>query len=233
MDMIEVKQLGIRQGGFCLERIDFRVESGQYAVLMGKSGCGKTTLLEAICGLRPIQSGCIRLAGRDVIGRKPAERGVGYVPQDRALFPTFRVRDQLGFSLTVRRLPAPSIESRVRELAVLTGVDRILDRYPDGLSGGEAQRVALGRALASKPAILLLDEPLSALDEDLRAEMCDLLEKIHRQTRVTVLHVTHSRQEARRLGNCHFRMESGAVRMQGISLETCFSGDETQGRSLD
>ena len=230
--MIEVKQLGIRQGGFCLERIDFRVESGQYAVLMGKSGCGKTTLLEAICGLRPIQAGCIRLAGRDVIGRKPAERGVGYVPQDRALFPTFRVRDQLGFSLTVRRLPVPLIESRVRELAVLTGVDRILDRYPDGLSGGEAQRVALGRALASKPAILLLDEPLSALDEDLRAEMCDLLEKIHRETRVTVLHVTHSRQEARRLGNCHFRMESGVVRMQGISLETCFSGDETQVRSL-
>lgn len=231
--MIEVEQLGIRQGGFCLERINFRVESGQYAVLMGKSGCGKTTLLEAICGLRPIQAGCIRLAGRDVTGRKPAERGVGYVPQDRALFPTFRVRYQLGFSLAVRRLPAPLIAGRVRELAVLTGVDRILDRYPDGLSGGEAQRVALGRALASKPAILLLDEPLSALDEDLRVEMCDLLEKIHRQTCVTVLHVTHSRQEARRLGNCHFRLENGVVRMQGISAETCFSGDETQDRSLD
>ncbi len=229
--MIEVEQLGIRQSGFCLERIDFRVESGQYAVLMGRSGCGKTTLLEAICGLRPIQAGCIRLAGRDVTGRKPAERGVGYVPQDRALFPTFRVRDQLGFSLAVRRLPAPLIAGRVRELAVLTGVGRILDRYPDGLSGGEAQRVALGRALASKPAILLLDEPLSALDEDLRVEMCDLLEKIHRQTRVTVLHVTHNRQEAQRLGNCHFRLESGVVRKQRISSETCFSGDKAQGRS--
>lgn len=231
--MIEVEQLGIRQGGFCLERIDFRIESGQYAVLMGKSGCGKTMLLEAICGLRPIQAGCIRLSGRDVTGQKPAERGVGYVPQDRALFPTFRVWEQLGFSLTVRCLPAPLIAARVRELAVLTGVDRILDRYPGGLSGGEAQRVALGRALASKPAILLLDEPLSALDEDLRAEMCDLLEKIHRQTRVTVLHVTHSRQEARRLGNCYFRLENSVVRMLGISAETCFSSNETQYRSLD
>lgn len=231
--MIEVERLRIRQGRFCLERVDFRVESGQYAVLMGKSGCGKTTLLEAICGLRPIQAGCIRLSGRDVAGQKPAERGVGYVPQDRALFPTFRVRDQLGFSLAVRRLPAPLIADRVRELAVLMGVGRILDRYPNGLSGGEAQRVALGRALASKPAILLLDEPLSALDEDLRAEMCDLLEKIHRQTRVTVLHVTHNRQEARRLGNCLFRMENGVVRRQGISAETCFSSDETQDRSFD
>lgn len=231
--MIEVEQLGIRQGGFCLERIDFRIKSGQYAVLMGKSGCGKTTLLEAICGLRPIQAGRIRLSGRDAAGQKPAERGVGYVPQDCALFPTFRVRDQLGFSLAVRHLPAPVIVDRVRELAVLMGVGQILDRYPDRLSGGEAQRVALGRALASKPAVLLLDEPLSALDEDLRAEMCDLLEKIHRQTRVTVLHVTHSRQEARRLGNCHFRLENGVVRMLGISAETCFSSNETQDRSFD
>lgn len=231
--MIEVEQLGIRQGGFCLDRIDFRVESGQYAVLMGRSGCGKTTLLEAICGLRPIQSGCIWLSGRDVTEQKPAERGVGYVPQDRALFPTFRVRDQLGFSLAVRRLPASLIANRVWELAVLTGVCRILDRYPKELSGGEAQRVALGRALASKPAVLLLDEPLSALDEDLREEMCDLLEEIHRETRVTVLHVTHSRQEARRLGNCLFRLENGVVRMQRISAETCFSSDETQDRSLD
>ncbi len=215
--MIEVQKLKIQQGAFCLEGFDFRVESGQYAVLMGRSGCGKTTLLEAICGLRPIEAGRIRLSGRDVTERKPAERGVGYVPQDRALFPMLCVRDQLAFSLVIRRLPAPLIAARVEELAVLTGVDRLLDRRPDGLSGGEAQRVAVGRALASKPAVLLLDEPLSALDEDLHAEMCALLEEIHRQTRVTVLHITHSRQEARRLGDCHFRLEDGFVRAQTFS----------------
>ncbi|MCS1408785.1 MAG: Maltose/maltodextrin import ATP-binding protein MalK [Verrucomicrobia subdivision 3 bacterium] len=212
--MIDVQQLKIQQGDFVLDDFSLHVESGQYAVLMGRSGCGKTTLLEAICGLRPIQAGHIRLSNRDVTLLKPAERGVGYVPQDRALFPTMRVRAQLAFSLVTRRLATPLIAGRVNELADLMSIDHLLDRMPASLSGGEAQRVALGRALASKPTVLLLDEPLSALDEELHTEMCELLKKIHQQTSVTVLHITHSQQEAQKLGDCRFRLEDGKLHTQ-------------------
>ena len=113
---------------------------------MGRSGCGKTTLLEAICGLRKIDRGKIILGDRDVTNLPPAERGVGYVPQDRALFPTQSVREQLAFALVLRSLSSSEISRRVEELAELLGLYELLDRLPDKLSGGEAQRVALGRA---------------------------------------------------------------------------------------
>lgn len=204
--MIKIRQLHLIQGDFELRDINLSLPSGAYGVLMGRSGCGKTSLLEAIAGLRPIRSGSIRLGANDVTALKPAERGVGYVPQDRALFPTQRIRDQLAFSLMIRRAPENQIRNRVNELATLLGLSELLDRFPHSLSGGEAQRVALGRALAFRPQVLLLDEPLNALDEELHEEMCDLLQTIHRETQVTVLHITHSPQEARRLGDCHFRL---------------------------
>ena len=204
--MIEIRQLHLVQGDFELRDINLSLPSGVYGVLMGRSGCGKTSLLEAIAGLRPIRSGSIRLGANDVTALKPAERGVGYVPQDRALFPTQRIRDQLAFSLMIRKAPESQIHDRVNDLAKLLGLSELLDRFPQSLSGGEAQRVALGRALAFRPQVLLLDEPLNALDEELHEEMCDLLQTIHRETRVTVLHITHSPQEARRLSDCHFRL---------------------------
>lgn len=207
--MIEINQLHLTQGDFKLRDFEFKLAEGTYGVLMGKSGCGKTSLLEAISGLRPIDSGQIKLGGLDVTRLKPAERGVGYVPQDRALFPTLRVREQLAFSLVIRRLPSSLISDRVDELAALLGIAPLLDRMPQGLSGGEAQRIALGRALASRPKVLLLDEPLNALDEDLHEEMCQLLQQVHRQTQVTVLHITHSQVEARQLGDRHFRLTDG------------------------
>ncbi len=207
--MISIRQLKLIQGEFCLDQFDFDVEPGSYCVLMGRSGCGKTSLLEAIAGLRPIQSGSIHLGNRDVTHLKPAERGVGYVPQDRALFPTLKIRDQLAFSLVIRRLTSAQISERVNELARLLDIEPLLDRMPQGLSGGEAQRVALGRALACHPAVLLLDEPLSALDEELHDEMCTLLKQVHEQSKVTVLHITHSLQEAQRLGDVHYRLEKG------------------------
>jgi molybdate/tungstate transport system ATP-binding protein len=207
--MIEIQQLNLSLGDFHLTNFDLTIETGSYCVLMGRSGCGKTSLLEAIAGLKPIQSGTIKLGGRDVTKLKPAERGVGYVPQDRALFPTLSVRNQLAFSLVVRRLSDSVISKRVNELSALLGITPLLDRMPQGLSGGEAQRIALGRALACQPAVLLLDEPLSALDEDLHTEMCQLLKEVHKKTEVSVLHITHSQQEAQRLGDCHFRLENG------------------------
>src|SRR5439155_23700301 len=148
----------------------------------------------------------------DVTDLHPADRGVGYVPQDLSLFPTLRVRDNLGFALDVRRRPALEVSRRVDELAELLGLGRLLDRWPGGLSGGEAQRVALGRALAAAPPVLLLDEPLSALDEDTRAEMYALLRAVQRLTGVTVLHVTHSRREAEVLAGRLLVLDDGVVR---------------------
>jgi len=179
---------------------------------MGKTGCGKTSIIEAICGLRPIAAGRIRLADRDVTDLKPAARGVGYVPQDASLFSTFTVRQHLGFALTVRGRPVVEIAQRVEELAGLLGLEHLLDRRPQGLSGGEAQRVALGRALAMRPAVLIFDEPLSALDDDTRAEMYDLLAAVRRQSPVTVLHVTHNRSEAETLADRLLELRDGQVR---------------------
>ncbi len=178
---------------------------------MGKTGSGKTTILEAVCGLRPARSGRVLLLGRDVTRLEPADRGVGYVPQDLALFPTLNVRDNLAFAPEVRGWGREEIAARVGELAELLGLGRLLDRRPQGLSGGEAQRVALGRALAFRPRVLLLDEPLSALDDETRAEMYTLLRSVQRQTGVTTLHVTHSLSEARALADRILLLKDGAV----------------------
>jgi ABC-type sugar transport system ATPase subunit len=209
--MIAVDSLAVRAGAFAFERLAFTVATGEYAVLMGKTGSGKTTLLEALCGLKPVRAGRIVLLDRDVTHLSPAQRGVGYVPQDLALFPTLTVRDHLAFALLVRRWQSSAIEERVGRLADLLGVRHLLDRYPQGLSGGESQRVALGRALSFRPRILLLDEPLSALDEDTRAGMVELLRSVQRHTGVTTLHVTHSLTEARKLADRLLLLRDGAV----------------------
>ena len=209
--MIEVDKLSMRLGTFNLDGISFSVPSGAYAALMGKTGVGKTSVLEAICGLKPTTGGTVRLAGRDVTQLRPADRGIGFVPQDAALFSTMTVRDQLGFSLAVRRRPKQEIAARVGELAARLGIESLLDRRPPGLSGGEKQRVALGRALAFRPRILCLDEPLSALDEDTREDLCELLRDLTRESGVTTLHITHNRTEARALADVHLQLQGGEV----------------------
>jgi molybdate/tungstate transport system ATP-binding protein len=210
--MIALSEIAIQQGRFSLEGISLEVPTGQYGVLMGRTGCGKTTLVEAICGLRAVAAGRIRVAGRDVTGLKPALRGVGYVPQDASLFSRLTVREHLAFALVVRRWSGPAIEQRVAELGEQLRLGHLLDRRPHGLSGGESQRVALGRALAMRPGVLLLDEPLSALDEDTRHEMYDLLLALRRRAAVTVLHVTHSRSEAELLADHLFELRGGVIR---------------------
>lgn len=212
--MIALDGVSVRAGAFALERIAFQVPAGGTAVLMGKTGSGKTTLLEAICGLRPLAAGRVVLGGREVGGLPPAERGIGYVPQDRALFHTMTVRENLGFALAVRRRPRAEIDARTAELAALLRIAPLLDRRPDGLSGGEAQRVALGRALAARPTILLLDEPLSALDDDTWQGMVELLLDVRRLTGVTTLHVTHRLEEAKRLSDRILTMSAQGVQEQ-------------------
>lgn len=196
--------------------VSFEVPTGAYAVLMGRTGSGKTTLLESITGLKRVQSGRILLDDQDVTNRKPAERNIGYVPQDGALFTTMNVRDQLAFALSIRRQPKEVIEQRVEELAHLLHIEHLLERTVRGLSGGERQRVALGRALSFRPSILCLDEPLSALDDDTRQRMYVLLQQVRQQTGVTTLHVTHSIDEAEHLADCLFRVDSGGVTRQPV-----------------
>jgi ABC-type sugar transport system ATPase subunit len=209
--VIQVQDLCIEQGDFRLENIGFTVADGKYGVLMGRSGCGKTTIIEAICGLRPIRHGQIHLSDREVTKLRPAERNIGYVPQDIALFPGYRVRDQLAFSLVVRNAPKMQIAERVEHMAGLLGISHLLDRKPEGLSGGEAKRVALGRALVPQPEVLCLDEPLSNLDEDINAEMIELLGSTIREEAVTVLHITHSSREADRLADVRLSLVDGVV----------------------
>ena len=209
--MIRFDSISLIQGAHHLSGITFDVPEGDYAVLMGPTGCGKTSVLELICGLRTPLSGKIIIDGQDVTKLSPAARGIGYVPQDGALFPGLTVGEQVGFSLRVRKRPEEEIKNRVILISDMLGIAHLLNRRPEGLSGGERQRVALGRALAFAPKILCLDEPLSALDEDLRADMCSLLKKVHAETGVTALHVTHSESEARELATLHLRFESGSI----------------------
>jgi len=180
-------------------------------VLMGRTGCGKTTLLEIICGLRRPHAGRVLIGERDVTHELPAARGIGYVPQDGALFPTFPVREQLAFALRLRHRPADEIAQRIAQLAAELDITALLDRLPQHLSGGERQRVALGRALAANPKVLVLDEPLSALDEELRDDLAALLKRVQREHGITALHITHSRAEAAQLADVLFRLEGGRV----------------------
>ncbi|MBE7497253.1 MAG: ABC transporter ATP-binding protein [Verrucomicrobiaceae bacterium] len=198
-----------------LDDVTLEIASGSYAVLMGSTGCGKTTLLEILCGLRRPTRGRVWLDEVDVTDLEPRERGIGYVPQDLALFPGLRVREQIGFALKLRGKPAGA---RVKELAEELNIAALLDRLPDGLSGGEKQRVALARALAAEPRLLLLDEPLSALDEAMRGEASAMLKRLQQQHALTVLHVTHSTAEAQELASVRLRMVTGRITVESPDL---------------
>jgi ABC-type sugar transport system ATPase subunit len=210
--VIAVEGLSIRQGAFALDGVTFTVPTGTCGVLMGATGSGKTTVLETIVGLRRPASGRVRLGGIDVTGLPPAARAVGYVPQDAVLFKTMTVWENIAFALHVRKTPAKEIDARVDDLARMLGVTALLRRRAIGLSGGEAQRVALGRALAFRPRVMLLDEPLNAVDEATRDRLVVLLKGLRGE--VTVLHVTHSRSEAELLGDRVLQIEGGRVAVQ-------------------
>ncbi|MCA9270313.1 MAG: ABC transporter ATP-binding protein [Planctomycetales bacterium] len=209
--MIEIRRLSMHAGSFRLDDISFHVPAGKYAVLMGRTGSGKTTILEAVIGLRRPAAGEIVLAGRDVTHWRPAVRGVGYVPQDGALFRTMTVREQISLGLVIRKAPAAAVRQRVDEVAAQLGIAHLLERRPRGLSGGERQRVALGRALAFRPKILCLDEPLSALDDSTRSEMIAMLKKVQKESGVTALHVTHNQSEADLLADVRLHLKDGQV----------------------
>ncbi len=194
--------------GFKLHDISLTIPDNTYAVLMGSTGCGKTSLLEIVCGLRQPNQGQIFLDDRDVTLLEPRERRIGYVPQDLALFPGRRVKAQLSFALQMRGL---SDETLIQQLAEDLRITHLLERLPEQLSGGEKQRVALARALAAQPRVLLLDEPLSALDESTREDAMTLLRTLQSKHALTVLHVTHSSSEANTLGQLRLRLDDGQI----------------------
>ena len=194
-----------------LDHVDLRVGSGELVTLLGPSGSGKTTLLSIVAGFESPSAGEVAIRGRDVARMAPAERGVGMVFQDYALFPHMTVAENVGYGLKVRRRPRRDRERRIAEMLELLRLEGYGDRYPRQLSGGEQQRVALGRALAYDPEVVLMDEPLGALDRTLRVEMEQELRRIQRDLRATVVYVTHDQQEALALSDRVAIMRCGRI----------------------
>ncbi|MGO4463164.1 ABC transporter ATP-binding protein [Streptomyces sp. M-16] len=184
-------------GTTVLESLDLTVEPGEVMALLGPSGSGKTTALRAVAGfVRPV-SGRVLIGGRDVTALPPHKRGIGMVVQQYALFPHMRVEDNVAFGLRAQKAPRAEISARVAEALEMTGMGAYAKRYPRELSGGQQQRVAIARALAIRPGVLLLDEPLSALDAQLRSGMLAELARLHRELpEVSILYVTHDQVEA-------------------------------------
>ena len=202
--MLTLNDLRVDLGGFSLGIERLHVRAGEYLVILGQNGAGKTVLLETIAGLHGLRSGKIELRRSEAwedISAWPAEsRGIGFVYQDYLLFPHLSVAENIGFGIRGKSAAAER-RRRVREMAELTRVEHLLKRQPAGLSGGEQQKVALARALAIRPALLLLDEPLAALDRQSRTRMAAEVKALTRGLGVTTLHVTHSLEEAVFLGD--------------------------------
>ncbi|MHC1629381.1 MAG: ABC transporter ATP-binding protein [Methanoculleaceae archaeon] len=195
--MIEFDHVSLRLGSFSLNDVSLRINRGDYYFIIGPSGAGKTVVIEAIAGLHRPEQGHILLRGRDITAIPPEGRGIGLVYQDYSLFPNMTVADNVAYGLRVRGIRKDEARREVGDLLGQFGITHLADRYPATLSGGEQQRVALARALAVKPDILLLDEPLSALDPVTQERVVLDLQRLHRQDGLTIVQVSHSRRIAR------------------------------------
>lgn len=213
--MIDICEVSIRLGAFHLRDIDLQINEGEYMVLLGPTGAGKSVLLECIAGIHEPDHGSILVNGCEVSGRPPEERNVGYVPQDYALFPNMTVRQNLGYGLKARKRPAPEIREKTTMMMESLGILAIENRLPQFLSGGERQRVALGRALITRPGVLLLDEPLSALDENLRSQLAGELRGVQRDLNAAFFHVSHSLEEASLVADRIAVMRAGEIEQVG------------------
>lgn len=183
-------------GSTALQGIDLTIAAGSFCVLLGPSGCGKSTTLRIIAGLESASTGRVLIDGKDVTDLPPAQRGVAMVFQNYALFPHLNVAQNIGFGLSVRKVPAAEAAKRLADAAELLGLTPLLDRKPGQLSGGQQQRVALARALVAQAKVCLMDEPLSNLDAQLRQEMRTELRQLQQRLGLTVVYVTHDQAEA-------------------------------------
>ncbi len=198
-----------------LHRVSLTIAQGEFVVFLGPSGCGKTTLLRAIAGLDPQDEGKIEIAGRDVSRLPPAARDFGIVFQSYALFPNLTVFDNVGYGLVNQRRARAEVADRVTNLLALVGLPDQAAKYPVQLSGGQQQRVALARALATSPGLLLLDEPLSALDARVRVRLREEIKSLQRRLGVTTIMVTHDQEEALSMADRIVVMNQGVIEQVG------------------
>ncbi len=213
--MIDIRNASIDLPGFSLREVSLSVKPGEFFILMGPTGSGKTLTLEAIAGVAPLSGGRIVIDGRDVTNLPPEKRGVGIVYQDYALFPHLTVIENIRYGLPYHRADRDACAARIAELVRRLGIAALARRSVTHLSGGEKQRVALARALAVNPAVLLLDEPLSALDAGFRDEIQRLLKELHETMNVTFLMVTHDFTEALFLGDRVAVINKGRIAQVG------------------
>lgn len=220
MALLEIANLSKTFGAHTvLHQFDMNIEKGEFITFLGPSGCGKTTVLRMIAGFETPTRGTIKMSGRDVTFMRTRQRKVGMVFQSYALFPNMTVADNIGFGLKVLRRPQAEIKARVEEMLQLIKLPKLADRYPWQLSGGQQQRVALARALAGKPQVLLLDEPLSALDAKIRVSLREDIRALQRELGITSIFVTHDQEEALSISDRIVVMNEGRVEQIGTPSE--------------
>jgi ABC-type sugar transport system ATPase subunit len=209
--MIRIEGARVRLGRFELSVDELSVRAGEYLVLLGPSGAGKSVLLEVIAGLRPLDEGRVVVQAEDVTRWPPERRRVGLVSQRPSLFPHMSVRRNIEFGRRYQPVSAEEFARRVEAAVRMLQIGGLLDRAVSDLSGGEAQRVTLARALVTEPRVLLLDEPLGPLDQNMRADLAAGLRRVHDDLKMTTLHVTHDQAEARALADRVAVMEGGGI----------------------
>jgi sulfate transport system ATP-binding protein len=217
---IEIRNVTKRFGSFvALDDVSLEIPEGSLTAVLGPSGSGKSTLLRIVAGLERPDSGEVRLSGEDATKVAPQRRNVGFVFQHYAAFKHMTVRDNVAFALSIRKRPKHEIRERVDELLELVQLSGFADRYPSKLSGGQRQRMALARALAAKPRVLLLDEPFGALDARVRAELRDWLRRLHEEVHVTTVFVTHDQEEAMEVADRVAVFDHGHLEQVGAPAE--------------
>jgi putative spermidine/putrescine transport system ATP-binding protein len=202
--------------------IHCEIAQGEFVTLLGPSGCGKSTLLRCIAGLTPVNSGQILLDGEDLVPVAPQKRGIGMVFQSYALFPNMTVQQNVAFGLRMQKVAAEESHQRVKEVLALVELNEFAERYPQQLSGGQCQRVALARSLVTRPRLLLLDEPLSALDARIRKHLREQIRQIQQELGLTTIFVTHDQEEALVLSDRIFLMNAGQI-VQSGDAETLYT----------
>ncbi len=195
MTGIEINNLSYQIGDFSLENLSLNIQKGEYFVLTGRNGSGKSTIFKLIAGLSQPVSGVIKINGIDMTNVPPWKRSIGYLPQDGLLFPNRTVRKNIQFALEVRHVDYDEINSQVDKIAEMLDLSSLLERKPLGLSGGEAQKICIARALVCKPSVLLLDEPVSSVDSKSRDLLCKEIKALQQELKITTLHISHNSLE--------------------------------------